>query len=153
MASFNAKSKEFGESQDMYRRNLAAYWVAQPGELPADECIENIFAGGDGWASSEENPETRPRKRHIIQETKEPPRRAPVRVDSTTSQTSRLGKNRNRGTSAMYGRASLEQHANALKEDAAQNAGQPTHEVDEFEVRDDLRSWQINPERYIQVDK
>ena len=33
----------------MYRRNLAAFWTAQPGELRADECIEDIFAGGDGW--------------------------------------------------------------------------------------------------------
>jgi hypothetical protein len=33
----------------MYRRTLAASWAAQAGELPADECIENIFAGGNGW--------------------------------------------------------------------------------------------------------
>jgi len=53
----------------------------------------------------------------------------------------------------MYGRASLEQHANELKADVALNNERPAPEVDEFEVRDDLRSWQINPERYIQVDK
>lgn len=34
----------------MYRRTLAASWAAQPGEPRADECIEDIFAGGDGWA-------------------------------------------------------------------------------------------------------
>lgn len=53
----------------------------------------------------------------------------------------------------MYGRASLEQHANELKEDAAQNTNQPAHEVNELEVREDLRSWNIDPERYVQVDK
>jgi len=33
----------------MYRRTLAASWQLIPGELNADECIEDIFAGGDGW--------------------------------------------------------------------------------------------------------
>ena len=33
----------------MYRRTLSASWAAQAGELPADECIEDIFAGGSGW--------------------------------------------------------------------------------------------------------
>jgi len=36
----------------MYRRALAASWSAQPGEHTADEVIENIFAGGDGWSLS-----------------------------------------------------------------------------------------------------
>jgi hypothetical protein len=44
-----SKSREIGEMQDMYRRTLAASWACQAGDLPADECIENIFAGGDGW--------------------------------------------------------------------------------------------------------
>ena len=29
----------------MYRISLAASWVRQPGELPPDQCIEDIFAG------------------------------------------------------------------------------------------------------------
>jgi hypothetical protein len=43
------RSREAGELQDMYRLSLAASWAAQVGELPPDQCIENIFAGGDGW--------------------------------------------------------------------------------------------------------
>lgn len=42
------------EAQDVYRRALAASWACQPGELPADECIEDIFSGGDGFG--EEGP-------------------------------------------------------------------------------------------------
>lgn len=41
--------RDLYELQDMYRRALAASWACQPGELPADECIEDIFAGGDGF--------------------------------------------------------------------------------------------------------
>ena len=51
--SLSAGSREAGELQDMYRRSLAAYWSAQPGELKADECIEDIFSGGDGWGDRE----------------------------------------------------------------------------------------------------
>ncbi|KAI1378936.1 N-terminal C2 in EEIG1 and EHBP1 proteins-domain-containing protein [Hypoxylon crocopeplum] len=46
------KSRDASELQDMYRRALAASWACQPGELPADECIEDIFSGGDGWSDN-----------------------------------------------------------------------------------------------------
>lgn len=51
------------EVQDMYRISLAASWVRQPGELPPDQCIEDIFAGGDGW-SAELSPHTIPQDQH-----------------------------------------------------------------------------------------
>ncbi|KAK3310830.1 N-terminal C2 in EEIG1 and EHBP1 proteins-domain-containing protein [Chaetomium strumarium] len=50
-SSFSGKSRDVFEVQDMYRRALAASWASQPGELPADRCIEDIFAGGEGFAS------------------------------------------------------------------------------------------------------
>jgi hypothetical protein len=33
----------------MYRRTLAASWACRAGELPPQELIENLFAGGTGW--------------------------------------------------------------------------------------------------------
>ncbi|KAK4466667.1 N-terminal C2 in EEIG1 and EHBP1 proteins-domain-containing protein [Cladorrhinum samala] len=48
-AQLTAKSRDLFEVQDMYRRALAASWASQPTELPADQCIEDIFAGGDGF--------------------------------------------------------------------------------------------------------
>ena len=44
-----SRSREHGARQDMYRGTLAASWHLQAGELDAEECIEDIFAGGDGW--------------------------------------------------------------------------------------------------------
>jgi hypothetical protein len=44
-----SKSRDAYELQDLYRRALAASWASQPHELAADECIEDIFAGGDGF--------------------------------------------------------------------------------------------------------
>ncbi|KAK4145744.1 N-terminal C2 in EEIG1 and EHBP1 proteins-domain-containing protein [Dichotomopilus funicola] len=49
-SSFSGKSRDIFEVQDVYRRALAASWASQPGELPADQCIENIFGGGEGFA-------------------------------------------------------------------------------------------------------
>ncbi|KAH8169774.1 respiratory complex assembly protein Rmp1 [Sarocladium implicatum] len=44
-----SKPRDAAEVQDLYRRTLAASWYRQPSELPADECIEDIFSGGNGW--------------------------------------------------------------------------------------------------------
>jgi len=49
VSSLSNKSRDTSEIQDMYRRALAASWASQPGELPADLCIEDIFSGGDGF--------------------------------------------------------------------------------------------------------
>lgn len=45
----SSATRDVHELHDMYRRTLAASWACQPGELPADECIEDIFQGGDGF--------------------------------------------------------------------------------------------------------
>ncbi|KAK9447882.1 N-terminal C2 in EEIG1 and EHBP1 proteins-domain-containing protein [Limtongia smithiae] len=34
----------------LYRKTLTASWQRQEGELPVEDCIEDIFAGGTGWA-------------------------------------------------------------------------------------------------------
>ncbi len=50
--NLSSRNREIGEMQDMYRQTLAAFWTSQPGELRADECVEDIFAGGDGWGKN-----------------------------------------------------------------------------------------------------
>ncbi|KAK3298436.1 N-terminal C2 in EEIG1 and EHBP1 proteins-domain-containing protein [Chaetomium fimeti] len=63
-SSFTGKSRDMFEVQDMYRRALAASWASQPGELPADQCIENIFGGGEGFETSPKHHHTRGHSRH-----------------------------------------------------------------------------------------
>lgn len=48
-ASSGKANHDLSELQDMYRRALAASWAGHPHELPADDCIEDIFQGGDGF--------------------------------------------------------------------------------------------------------
>jgi hypothetical protein len=49
------KTRDHTEVHDLYRRTLAASWLSQPGELPADECIEDLFSGGNGWRTGPAN--------------------------------------------------------------------------------------------------
>ncbi|KAG9258663.1 N-terminal C2 in EEIG1 and EHBP1 proteins-domain-containing protein [Emericellopsis atlantica] len=44
-----AKPRDAADIHDLYRKTLAASWSRLPSELPADECIEDIFTGGNGW--------------------------------------------------------------------------------------------------------
>ncbi|PHH66368.1 hypothetical protein CDD81_7423 [Ophiocordyceps australis] len=44
-----SKSRDVTEVHDLYRHALAASWLRQPAEPAIDECIEDIFANGNGW--------------------------------------------------------------------------------------------------------
>ena len=151
MPSLNTKSKEHHEYQDMYRRNLAAFWTAQPGELKADECIEDIFAGGDGWAKNNDpnhptagrtptNDNSSRRRSHTPSGTSTfGSRPNQLLAPSTPS----LRPNNPPSSSDVSGRASLEQHANNMKAEAEASQTNRSYEVDEFNIREDLRSWRL----------
>lgn len=169
MPSLSHKSKEHHEFQDMYRTNLTAFWSAQPGELRADECIEDIFAGGDGWGGRPSYPAHLSQNRDRTSEGDKhghsdrqshlkPPhfrhgsnggaRSASSHASQESTPRARASQDSTRYTppvgSAVGGRSSLEQHANSLKADADARQERNTDEVDEFDLRDDLRSWTIS---------
>lgn len=153
--SITSNPRENGSMQDVYRTNLAAYWTAQPGELKPDECIEDIFAGGDGWADTKDSamnarrdsPERRTSRRR--RGSKDPDLRSRSRSRDSYNQNSysaaRGGKNaNNRMFGGMSGQASLEQHANTLKAEAERSGTVTSSEVDEFDIREDLHCWKID---------
>jgi hypothetical protein len=53
-----AKPRDAAEIQDLYRRTLAASWCRLPVEPTADESIEDIFSGGNGWRSRNDTSNT-----------------------------------------------------------------------------------------------
>jgi hypothetical protein len=154
--SLNVISRETGELQDMYRRSLAAYWSAQPGELKADECIEDIFAGGDGWGDKEKPYASTPNHHRTAKYStadssgsvseSEPLSRTvrglsgSHRKSQETIRPGDVGAGSPRG---VHGRSSLEQQAHHLKAEVERKQLRQGHEVDEFEVREDLRSWRL----------
>ena len=153
--SMSSNARESGRLQDMYRRTLAASWLAQAGELPADKCIEDIFAGGDGWGtdqgvsassrlggSTEEDESdgdsrtVRGHKRH----TSGTGSRGTIKP---TRQERKSGKDEAPTTGAISGRGSIADHIQSGS-DAKNHTHRRMHEVNEFTAREDLRSWQIS---------
>ncbi|KAF2092337.1 hypothetical protein K490DRAFT_31681 [Saccharata proteae CBS 121410] len=146
--TLSQNTRENGELQDMYRRTEIAFWAAQAGELRADECIEDIFSGGDGWGNQDLSPKHRWGHRsqmsrssaHSSQETLKKVREAGgVRGHGHGHHLS-VGSV---GRDGVRGRRSLEQQANQMKAEAERARSRPSHEVDEFEVRENLRSWAL----------
>jgi hypothetical protein len=135
----------------MYRRTLAAYWSAQPGELKADECIEDIFAGGDGWGDREKPYQQQRGQtvRYIPGDSSGSPSENEARHMRGNSNSSNLRKSHETlrqsdlmaKSSAVRGRGSLEQQALQMKVEAERKRHRPHHEVDEFDLREDLCSW------------
>ena len=149
--TMSSKARESGKLQDMYRRTLAASWAAQAGELPADKCIENIFAGGDGWGDdvassprvaggSTEEDESDAEHRTV---------RGHKRNTSGSHGTLKPGhfqRNSNKNDPSIgpvSGRGSIAQHVRS-GHDSKRQEQRPAHEIDEFVAREDLRSWEIS---------
>lgn len=165
MPAVTSKSREAGdELRELYRRTLAAEWTCQAGELSADKCIEDIFAGGDGWGDKINGRDVSSPlgKLHSIQgdglgsltdnearhyQTAKQNgnwqsffrRRQDIKRQSRES----LGKRDDASLRGVRGRTSFEHQAHQMKGDMDNGLGRVTHEMDEFDLRDDLRSWQI----------
>ncbi|ORY02258.1 N-terminal C2 in EEIG1 and EHBP1 proteins-domain-containing protein [Clohesyomyces aquaticus] len=149
--TLNTKSRETGELQDMYRRTLAAYWSAQPGELKADECIEDIFAGGDGWGDREKPYDSQKRGPKFVtgdssastSDSDLRPKRGSIHRAS--HETLRPGDVMNSPGGARGGRGSLEQQAHKMKAEVEgrKSRHRTGREVDEFDIREDLCSWRM----------
>jgi len=149
MPSLNKSSKESGQVQDLYRRTLAAYWTAQPGDLRADECIEDIFAGGDGWGDKN-RPSHAPSERPRVGRNRQSRRdkdRGSIREDHsgdrmTRTRTLRQGEyRRQESQGSITNERRLEQDIDGMKAEKEFKPGDSAYEVNEFAIREDLRSW------------
>ncbi|KAF2101277.1 hypothetical protein NA57DRAFT_72719 [Rhizodiscina lignyota] len=161
--SLSSKSRENGEMQDLYRRTLAADLTSfDAGELRADLAIEDIFAGGDGWGNKEQSDvqdadmtlkptlgdenggssdtdsrltDQSKRNMQFFQSAghrKTHSREGHIHLPPPTSRP---------GTA--HGRGSLDQQARQMEVEAKKMRNKPQQEVDEFDVREDLKSWRL----------
>ncbi|KAK5111013.1 hypothetical protein LTR62_005388 [Meristemomyces frigidus] len=147
LPNFSSSNKELGEMQDMYRRTLAAFWAAYPGELKADECIEDIFAGGDGWGKNG-CPNSNAKRAPASSNNKGGDGHGSAGENAEMKQDVR---SRSRGFAAVrYGRSGGGHghgHGNASgKAKKTKKIG--PGEVDEFDLREDLRSWTVGEKAY-----
>ena len=152
--SYNAR--ESGRLQDMYRRTLAASWLAQDGELPADKCIEDIFGGGDGWAADHHpGVNASPRRGGSTEEEESDGDRTLRGHKRHTSGTGSRGtikpmlqerkssKGEPGSVGVISGRGSIADHIQSGS-NIKNSTHRRMHEIDEITSREDLRSWQIS---------
>ena len=161
--SLTTKSREAGELQDMYRRTLAAFWTAQPGELKADECIEDIFAGGDGWGDRDKPYDSAPAASALLDGAasraggrggsmgESEPLAAHAAAASRAQHRAAEAHRKSHETlrpadaDAVGSRprsSGLEHQASKLQPDD-RHRYRRVNDVDEFAVRDDLRCWRL----------
>lgn len=155
----------------MYRRSLVASFNAPSSDLPADKLIEDLFSGGTGWNKGDRRSRTGSR-RYDDGDRDLPPgsdlesRQAAAtilengrlsssgfgkRPRSLSSNQSRfLSKAADlaRSTSRSTKTRSIEQQfiEDVRGDSDKKSVGRP--EVSEFDVREDLRSWEVsNPKK------
>jgi hypothetical protein len=146
-------AREIAELQDMYRRTLAAQWSSNMDELPADKCIEDIFAGGDSLGKHGSKPSGLGRDAgdSTEDEGEKVHRHLHHRVHPSASKHPHLnrsghivgvGKDLQRGLKG----STHTDHGNPSSgsDDHVHRIHRKMAEVDEFEARGDLKSWEIH---------
>lgn len=138
--SFSINNKEMGEMQDMYRRTLAAFWTSQPGELKADECIEDLFSGGDGWGKGG-RPTTAGRSLPGSGDsTPNPGDSGMSRDNSSASKPDEGSRHKHKFSSSSH------HHGHHHRRD--KSFRKIPGELEEMDVREDLVSWQIGQKAF-----
>ncbi|EXJ92407.1 hypothetical protein A1O3_00958 [Capronia epimyces CBS 606.96] len=156
--SINSKTRELSEAQDFYRRTLAASWACQGGELPPDKLVEDIFAGGDGGQvpaipKSNQHSRSNPREASMLSSSSDETTRPTTPGQQVTPQPATRGHRRGRSMESpqvqpnqmntVSGRSSIDQQVHASQQEHRRRNRPEFHERTEFELRDDLRSWQV----------
>lgn len=168
--------KEAGdELRELYKKTLAAELTSQPGDPSADQVIEDIFGGGDGWGGSGgkgDNSDTASSRRTggedggggnwSDQETQQHELRVPRFTGNKKSwpdfHARRSGQQLQHHGYGKYGSGPSGSRESLNKADERANARRSHHhlranpdhveqvpDVDELEVREDLKCWNSRP--------
>ncbi|PYH43232.1 uncharacterized protein BP01DRAFT_345176 [Aspergillus saccharolyticus JOP 1030-1] len=163
LPSINSQSREATDMQDMYRRTLAASWNSRADDLPADKLIEELFAGSISWADNQHSHPDNSADYHA--DRLSPYSRTGIRPASTDNRLSPSSfEKRPRSSSSNHFRNEVKATETASGTGHARKNGSigqqlhdnpkgkswksrnADHEVSEFDVREDLRSWEITSE-------
>ncbi|QDS73716.1 hypothetical protein FKW77_003519 [Venturia effusa] len=166
MPAVNNKAKETGdELRELYRKTVAADWTCQAGEISADKCIEDIFAGGDGWGKQGKGSEGPSHKGGVLStedvsllsdgESRQfHGNKKSIwsqglfrsRQDMKRHSREHLGKRHQddmQGTRGVRGRGSFEQQTRQMGAGAERGNNKSIREREDLDVREDLRSWRV----------
>jgi len=166
LPSLSAKSSEVSDMQDLYRRTLAASWNSRSTDLPADKLIEDLFSGGAGYnngiqsqrmsrlddslnvvsAENGANQRESPAGNRLSPSFERRPKSSSSNEVKAPELLSSIGNMGNGNGNGRRG-GSIEQQIfdNSKAKGLRSRAMANEHEVSEFDVREDLRSWEISP--------
>ena len=163
-------NRDINEMRSAYRQTLTAAWSSRPHELPADECIEDIFAGGDGYGralNGHSRRRKKSRRRQRVSDEDEDDdgdddedERTPTPPPSLRQTNGELTPRPNL-TGRHHSKASHHHQASKSSERTIRNIAPPQtssssddrHEggegrprLTEADLREDMRSWHIGPQ-------
>ncbi|KAL4911234.1 hypothetical protein BDW74DRAFT_142588 [Aspergillus multicolor] len=152
----NTQSREVADMQEMYRRTLAASWTSRADDMPADKLIEGLFSGSFGRAdprdpdsghASEGYHDGRSNgagatgqsgSRNLLSPTFE-------RRTKSTSRHSNGNKALDFSPTIDHGKGGgIERQLYDNVKGKSWRSRNTEHELSEFDVREDLRSWEVN---------
>lgn len=161
LPSIDTKSREIADMQDMYRRTLAASWSSRACDLPADQLVEELFAGSSGWNNDAHNAnagisagdhrdallsaETAPRQSRSGKKLSPSFERRPKSTSSNRSHNSSKTPDSLVALGHQKKSGSIEQQLYEGVKGRVWKAPDANNELSEFDVREDLRSWEIVP--------
>lgn len=161
LPAINVQSREVADMQDMYRRTLAASWTSRAGDLPADQLVEELFAGSSCWNNKAHNlnrgaaVEDDHADSFLSTDTAERQNRTGKRLSPSLSFEKRPKSSSNHSHSSGKTPDSLStlnhgQKGGSIEQqiyDGAKGRGwrgrNSNNELSEFDVREDLRSWEV----------
>ncbi|KAJ5183480.1 hypothetical protein N7492_001096 [Penicillium capsulatum] len=160
LPSTNTKSKEVADMQDMYRRTLAASWTSRAGDLPADKLVEELFAGSSCWNNDAHNTidgvlvKDEPRDTLLGAGIAEIQSRTGKRLSpsferrpKSTSSNHSVGSGKTPDSMSTMGHAQKGSILDQQLYDGSKGRGWKSRNADqelsEFDVREDLRSWEV----------
>lgn len=156
LPSINTQSREVADMQDMYRRTLAASWMSGTDDIPADKLIEDLFA--TGTCGNDENPDARSRKTAENNNELLPDRDTDTRQTRSGNRLSPSFEMRPKSSSSQFRNESKGSDSSqrirkggSIQEQLYDSANGKTwksrsevDELSEFDVREDLRSWEVS---------
>lgn len=150
MPSIDNRSREHMDIQDMYRSTLAATWACQPGELPPDQLVENIFAGGDGVAPGYPHPKTEEEDDGDGVSFSDTDSRRTTRGGFTSGNRARSrdrmgfhSRNNSRQSDYSFGSSGKDRSESHMY-GKTRGRKQKRNIQSDMDVREDLRSWEIS---------
>ncbi|KAF9895374.1 hypothetical protein FE257_000279 [Aspergillus nanangensis] len=157
LPSLSTQSTDVSDLQDMYRRTLAASWNSRPDDLPADKLIEELFAGRVNWSNDTQGPHaSRPAEQEFsphggrevkpnLSGNKLSPGFERRQKSSSSRQLSNESKFPHFPSSAGHTRkgAMIDNQLYGPTKANSWKTNNSDYELSEFDIREDLRSWDI----------